>query len=168
MIDAARKLHIETEAAKHLRYRLLELTDDEETTRDTIEGETNLHEAIRGALLSIEDDQALVDGIGARLADLTERSRRLKTRIDSKRFLIEEAMQAGSLTKLETDIATVSLRSIPPKVVITDEARLPPDFLIPQPPKPDMASIKDALANSTPVPGAELSNGGIGLTIRRK
>lgn len=168
MIDAAHKLLVETEAAKRLRARLAELTDDEETTRDTIEGETDLHEAIRGALLSIEDDQALVDGITARQADLTERGRRIKTRIDTKRSLVEEAMQAGSLTKLETDIATVSLRAIPPKVLITDEARLPQSYLIPQPPKIDMASIKDALANSTPVPGAELSNGGVGITIRRK
>lgn len=168
MVDAAHKLLVETEAAKRLKSRLLELTDDEETTRDTIEGETNLHEAIRGALLSIEEDQALVDGITARQADLTERGRRIKARIDSKRSLVEEAMQAGSLSKLETDIATVSLRAIPPKVIITDEAQIPQSYLIPQPPKIDTASIKDALATSTLVPGAELSNGSIGLMIRRK
>lgn len=168
MIDAARKLHVETEAAKRLHYRLLELTDDEEATRDTIEGETNLHEAIRGALLSIEDDQALVDGIGCRMGDLSYRGQRLQARIEAKRKLVEEAMQAGSITKLETDIATVSLRAVPPKLIITNEALIPPSYLIPQPPKIDKASIKDALANSTPVPGAELSNGGTSIVIRRK
>jgi hypothetical protein len=168
VIDAAHKLLVETEAAKRLRSRLLELTDDEDTTRDTIEGETNLHEAIRAVLLSIEEDQALVDGIDARMADLTARCSRIALRIEAKRGLIEEAMQAGEIKKLETDIATVSLRAIPPKLIITDEAQIPQNYLIPQPPKIDKASVKDALANSTPVPGAELSNGGVGLTIRRK
>ena len=50
-------------------------------------------------------------------------------------------------------------------VNITDENILPEDYLIPQPPKVDKTSLKEALKSGIEVPGAELKQTE-GLRIR--
>ena len=58
-----------------------------------------------------------------------------------------------------------SIQKNPVSVNITDENILPEDYLIPQPPKVDKSSLKEALKNGIEVPGAELKQTE-GLRIR--
>ena len=166
--NVAHDMHREIKAVEALRAGLAKMTDDAEVIRDTIEGASNLHELIRTVLLSIDEDQALVDGIDARLADLGERRRRFKARIEAKRAQVEQAMMIGELQSVELDLGTFYLSTVAPKVVPTDESLIPSEFYEPQPPKLDTKKLLAALKDGRAIPGAELSNGGVTLALRRK
>lgn len=168
MSDVTHELNKQINAASVLRAGIEKLTDDSDTIRDTIEGETSLREAVRATLLSIEEDQLMVDGLVARIADLIERRDRFKDRIEAKRALIEQALEIGETPSLETDLGTVSLRSVPPSVIVTDEAAVPSQFWRPALPTLDKKALLAALNSGLPIPGATLSNGGRSMTLRRK
>lgn len=168
MADDQHRMLREIKAAEAIKAGLLAVTDDEDAIRDTIEGETNLHEMVRGMLLSIEDDQLMVDGASARITDLQERKRRFEERIDSKRSLIEQAMLVGEIDKFEMDLATISLRATPQKAIVAEESEIPSEFFAPQPPKLDTKKLTAALKEGQAIPGASLSNGGRTISIRRK
>lgn len=163
--DALRR---ETKAVTALRAGLLQITDDKDVIRDTIEGASNLHETIRAVLVSIDDDQAMVDGISARMEDMSERRRRFKDRIEAKRAQVEQAMLIGELTTVECDLGTFYLTTVPPKAVPADESVIPSEFYEPQAPKLDTRKLLAALKEGRAIPGAHLSNGGVTLALRRK
>jgi len=75
-------------------------------------------------------------------------------------------MEATELRKMELPEATLSIRSVAPSVIITDEENLP-DIACKFERKPDKAKIKELLASGW-VAGATLSNGTKSLTIRIK
>ena len=161
------RLARETEAAAVLRKSLAEFEDDEDLLRDTIEGQTSLHEMIATVLDSIEQDNEHVTGIGKRADDLGVRQQRLKKRIARKRALIEQAMAVGEIKTLELAEATVSLRRAPPKLVVENEADVPSSYWVAQDPKLDRKALTQALRDGDQVPGASLDNGGLSVTIRR-
>jgi Siphovirus Gp157 len=102
-------------------------------------------------------------------------------------------MAVAEQQKLRRPTATLTLRKLPPDVVVTSEADIPSEFFVPQPPPPpklDKAALKEALqkrekkvefaasledaeereralASLPPIPGAMLNNGGFSLQIRR-
>ena len=104
----AHGLHKQIRAAEVLKAGRVQITDDADAIRDTIEGSTNLHECIRAVLLSIENDQAMVDGLTARIDELVSRRDRFKDRVRSKRTLIEQAMSVGELQSVERAMANGS------------------------------------------------------------
>lgn len=158
-----------------LRDRLLaefpELREDETALADTLDGVSDLDEAIAAVVRSLDDDEAMVVGIGDRQTSLATRADRYKARIETKRKLIADAMEAAALKKIVKPDFTLSLTPVKPKVVITDEALVPPGYKIaptPPEPKPDKKQIGDDLRAGYVVPGATLSNGGFTVTLRRK
>jgi hypothetical protein len=167
-MNAEQTISKEIAAARALHEALaLVVGDDIEALRDTIEGETNLHEAIKDVIGSIREDEILVAGLTTIITDLEQRKGRLSERIARKRAAIEQAMQIGELKKLELPDCTLSLKSVPPGLEITDEAKIPSKFWKPQDPKLDRNAVKTALKEGEEVPGATLGNGGISLQIRR-
>lgn len=172
MTDATEyQLRRQAEAAKALLANLKEIgaDDDAELVADSIEGETNLHEAIEAALAEIDESEVLIAGLKAKVEAFRARQSATEARRDRIRALIEQAMAMTEQTKLRLPTATLSLAKRKPAVVIDDEAAIPSRFWTPQPPPPpklDKAALKDALAEGD-VPGAHLDNGGFGLTIRR-
>lgn len=169
MTDATtHELHREMKAAQAIKAAVLAMTDDEDAIRDTLEGETNLHELVRRVLLSIDDDQLIVDGCKARIEDLAARKSRVASRIEAKRTMIEQAMAIAELKTIETDVATATLGKRPRSVVVTNEAEIPAAYWKQQDPTLDKKALADALKNNEAIPGAELSNGGSTLTIRRR
>ena len=157
----------EMKAAKAIKSGILSMTDDSVAIRDTLEGETNLQEMIRDLLVSIEEDQLLIDGTKSRLSELRSRGARFKKRIATKRAILQQAMDIAEMMRVETDVATVSLRSTPQSLSIVDESLIPSEFFEPQPPKINKKMILDALKSKMTVPGAMLSNGGQSISLRR-
>ena len=154
------------------RERLLahfpELEEDERALLDTLEGETSLQEQIIALMRSADNDRILGLGIKERMAELAARLSRMEERHDKKRELIASAMAAADLKKIEAPDWTLSLRRIPPSVVIQDEGAIPEQFKKSKTVvSVDKAAVKEALANG-PVEGAVMSNGGIGLSVRTK
>jgi hypothetical protein len=198
--DPDYRLRKESEAARLLLAGLVEmgLKDDEELIGDAVEGETDLIEAIAAALDGIDDDEVLVAGIDEKLRQLADRKKAAKERIGRRRGLIEQAMAiAWADQPLRLPSATLSLSRRQRDIVITEEADIPAQFWVPQPPPPpklDKKTLRDrlraraaaleeaqAMADAEQrqaalarieqehplVPGCDLDNGGFTLTIRR-
>lgn len=161
------RLALEIRAAQILKSALLEFTDDPDTLADTIEGETNLHEAIAKVMDGITEDEVMIAGLRTMTEQLVNRRLRFENRIDRRRNAIERAMAAGELTKLELPQATLSIRRVPPKLQVLSETLIPESFWVPQPPKLDRGEIAAAIKAGREVPGAALDNGSTTLAIRR-
>lgn len=141
------------------------LADDEQAQADTIEGATNLHEAITGAVARLAELETLKLGIDATTEILKTRRERLSHQEQALRGAMLEAMNVGALKRIETPLATVSRKSVPPSVVITDSNVIPAEYLKLQPPTLDRAALLRAL-KSGPVSGAALSNGGETIAVK--
>lgn len=166
--EAILSLERERRAAEALRETLSKMPDmDEETTRDTIEGETDLHGAIAGVVRLLTDTEVQVEGLTAIIEKMQARLKRYEDRRNFLRSAVEQAMVIGELPNLELPEATLSLGRRAANVVITDEARVPAKFWKPSEPTLDRKALKDALKNKEDVPGATLGNGSFSLTIRR-
>ena len=64
MSDIRHGLHLEIKAAAALRENLKDIIgDDDEAMRDTLEGETSLHELIDAAIADISKDVANIEGL---------------------------------------------------------------------------------------------------------
>ena len=153
-----------------LRRRLLEADPeiDERTLFDTLEGATNLKEAIACVVRSALDDEALADGLKLRLENMKERLERIEATAVKKRLVALAAMEDADIEKILEPDFTVSIRAAPPSVIITSEPDIPEEFWVPQPPKLDKRRILEVLKLGTAVIGAELANTKITLAIRTK
>lgn len=169
-MNITRELKIETEAARALLLNLRTVVsdDDEDLIHDAIEGETDLMETIDAAIMRLQDIETHGAAIKAQMAALKERADRFKNQGEMIRAAIASALGMTGLKKVERALATLSLRAVPPSVVVVEEADIPSDYFEPQPPKLDKRALLDALKSGEKVPGAELSNGGETLSIRSK
>lgn len=158
------------ELAKYQKLRALLVSEetDAQAILDTLEGETNLHEALIEVAESALDDETLAEAIGLRIAALQARKSRVEVTAEHKRGLIIMAMERAGLKQVKGPAATLSVKPLQGKAVIKDEALVPAKFFKPQDPKLDRAALTEALRNGESVDGAELSNGGVSLTIRVK
>jgi hypothetical protein len=158
-MDIVRTLHLEAEAARSLLRSLHTVLDgDDQAQADAVEGETNLHEAVDAALSRLAEIDAYIASLISRIEDMRARKDRFAAQADAIRAALVAAMEAAGLKRLERDVATVSLRPSPPRVVITSEADVPSAFWTEPRPVLDRKAIADALKAGQSVPGAELSN----------
>lgn len=164
-MSAVLDLEREKRAAEALRSKLAGITDEDWTL--TVESETNFVEAVDKALKEIDDAQALVLGIEAMGAQLEERRTRYDGRIKKLKEAICLAMQVGEVQKLERPSATLSLKRVPPGLVITDEKQIPMDYFVRQDPRLDRKAVMAALKDKQDVPGCTLDNGSITIAFRR-
>lgn len=156
----------------YLREKLLatfpELREDDQALADTLDGLTDFNEMVCRIIDSAENDGAMAAVLKTRIADMQTRVARFETREDRKRQAVAAAMEAAVVKKIEAPEFTISLRNNPPKVVVTDETRIPAEFWKEKIVKTlDRTLLKEALETDI-VPGAELSNGGASLTVRTK
>lgn len=167
--DAVSTLETERRAAEALRETLAKMPGiDDETVRDTIEGETGLHEAIADVVATLTDAETMSAGLAVMIEKFEARKARYEARTDFLRSAIEQAMVIGELRKLELPDCTLSLSQRPRQVVIIDEAKLPARFWKQPEPVIDKRALAEALKSTAEnVPGAVLSNGAVSLTIRR-
>lgn len=143
-----------------------EIIEDDESWLLALESETNVEELLTQIIRQIEDTKALVVGTKDRFEELKARKDRFESRVESLRALAFKLMEAAELPKLELPEATLSIRSVPPSVMVTDEEKLP-DIACKFERKPDKAKIKELLASGW-VAGATMSNGSKSLSIRIK
>lgn len=142
-----------------------DLAGDEELRADVLEGETDIKPVLERLVGHVQmaeaNDKAVIQ-----LADaLISRRKRFQSRADFFRSLIRRVMDAGELQKVVLPGATLSIRNVPPNVIITDEAALPDKFLRTTR-SPDKKALAEALKTGQPIPGATLSNGSTTLSVR--
>lgn len=141
--------------------------DDADLIHDTVEGETDLFEAVERALGEIAECEMVQAGCADMKQRLSDRETRAKNRAEKLRGLIDQAFQLAEISSHKFATATITTKRVPPKLIVTDEAAIPARFYAPQPPKLDRKALADALKSEGPQPGAEMSNGGTTIKIRR-
>ena len=147
-----------------------ELGEDAAALSDTLEGVSSFKDAVARVMAMIFEDEMLIVGIGNRVMDLKDRSERLTIRIEKMRAALAQAMERAGEKRVTLPECTVSLATVPGKVIITDESLIPDRFMFhPEapPPRPDKQTLARALKEGIEVAGAQLSNGGITVKVRR-
>jgi hypothetical protein len=163
-------LRTESNQYTELRRRILEADPeiDERTLTDSLDGMTNLREAIAGVIRSALDDEAIAEGLKSRLDDMKVRLERITATAERNREIALSVMEQADIEKILEPDFTVSLRTVTPGVVVTNEADIPEWFWIPQAPKLNKRRLLEALKSGEAVMGAELANSKITLAIRTK
>lgn len=140
-------------------------SDDDQLNHDMVEGETDFFEAVEAALDKVREYQTHIVGIDGTMKGLSDRKARMEKRVSSLRGLIDQAFQLAGVSSHTFACETVSIKRVPPKLVITDESQIPSKFFKPQPPKLDRKELLEA-AKGGEVLGAHMSNGGQTIQIR--
>lgn len=165
-MDSLNRLRMELERYDTTRRELEGEGVDGDFLTDTLEGATDLDEALSMLARELIERETLKGAIEKQKRALAERGERIAGSIETIRGAMCEAMQRANLPKLQTPMATLSLRNTPQKAVVTDADALP-ESLIRVKREPNLTAIKDALKSGETVPGATLSNGGVSLAIRK-
>jgi len=160
------------ELAQHIYLREKLETDfpevDREDLRDTLEGLTTLPEMLAAILRTQLEDVVFAAALKARLSDMQERLARIEEKAEKKRALVTSVMERADIRKITEPDFTVSLRPLPPPLLITDESAIPQTYWKPQPAKLDRRAIAAALNAGLVVTGAGLGNGGVTISVRTK
>lgn len=141
--------------------------EGEEAVAFAIREGTTFEEAIAEIASYQAESSAMAEAIAGRIRDMVERKGRFIRREETARRVIGDLLRQANVRKVELPECTLSLGHTPPSVRIVDETKLP-DAFVRIKREPDKAAIKEALKKGEAVEGAELSNGGESLTIRRK
>jgi len=155
-----------------IKARLLaefpDLAEDETALLDTLEGVTDLREAIIAIMRSRDDDAILIAGIQARIDELQQRGSRFSERAVKKKAFVAAIMERAEIKKIEAPEFTLSLGKKAQQLVISDEGAIPEQFWKEKTTRfLDKLALKDVLKVGT-IPGASLDNGGVQLTVRTK
>jgi Siphovirus Gp157 len=139
---------------------------DDETLRDTLEGLSSLPEALAAVVRGYLEDLSLAAALGMRIGEMQERLARFETRAERKRALVTQVMERAELRKLAEPDFTVSLRAVPPGLIVSDEGLIPADYWKPQPLKLDRKGLLAGLTAGAAIPGVSLGNGGTTIAVR--
>lgn len=168
MSSVVQELSREGEATKALLENIRDiLADDEEAKADFIEGETNLRQVLERAVCRLGEIDAMRDSIKSYTSEMDARAKRLSAQAEHIRTAIIAAMSAAEVRKVELPVATLSLGASPAKVVVISEADIPAQYWKRGDPTLDKRALLSDLKDKVKVPGAELSNGGEQLMVRR-
>jgi hypothetical protein len=150
--------------AKQLKARFAEL--DEDTLADTLEGFSQLPDLITEIVRSGLDDEVLVNALKERLEEMQARLARLKERHDKKRAMAAWAMSQAEIRRIQAPDFSLSLRPGSQRLEICDEARVPAQYFVPQPPRLDRAGVSAVLKRGEMVDGAVLVQGEPTIQVR--
>ena len=140
---------------------------DESAFLDTLDGETNAMDVADKLIALALDADAMADAIKTQAADMTARRTRKEAQAGAYRDKLLTVMDAMGMAKIERPRATVSRRKGMPSVHITDETAVPSQ-LCKVISAPDKAAITAQLLAGLDVPGAAITIGPDGVTVRVK
>lgn len=126
--SAARDMQKELAAAGVLKFQLKEIFGDDsdlDLLRDTIEGETDLHETVDRVLEQMAADEAHVAGIERFAQTMAARKKRIEDRLGTMGTMLKNALEIIEAPRLERPLALIFTRAKPAKVDVTDEAAIP-------------------------------------------
>ena len=107
--------------------------------------------------------------IDERIKELTARKGRILIGAENLRNVILQAMEIRGQSNITSPTLTLSKNELKPDIVIINEAAIPSEYFLPQPPKLDKKALKEAvLKDGLVLDGVSMGNGKISLTIRRK
>jgi hypothetical protein len=154
-------------AAMSLIQSLGDDAEDEEAVLLSLESESDVLDVARQIVRAALDAEAMAKAVKARIEALEQRHDRFEARAWAARETVKQMLDALNLPKLSAEDFSASLRMTPPKVLITDEASLPDEFVKVQR-SPNRTAIGKALDEGREVVGAVRSNGNVVLSIRTR
>lgn len=135
---------------------------DDKTFEDTLEAMSFDEEfeakaegyakVIRALLTDAQAVKSEIDRLSERKNRFEETAGRIKRRL-------QEAMAATGREKIKTPLFSIYLQKNAPRLVLDQDAEIPAEYLIPQPPKVDGAAIKEKLMAGESLPFAALEQG---------
>jgi hypothetical protein len=159
-----------TREAQAVRDLLASLKDilggDEDFAADVIEGETGFVEVVNWFVGQEGEDAAHIQAIQDYIDKLNHRAVNINARVERRRRALQAALETAGVKTVRCPLGTVGLRTTAPKVITTDEAKIPGEFWKPRDPVLDKKALAAALKAGARIPGAELSNGGVTISIR--
>ena len=144
-----------------------EYRDDLNVFWDTIDGETDVMDAVGSVLEEIIDAQANEAAIKLKLETYKQLAEKQKFKQDSLKRLLMTVLKATDQRKIPHKYGTVSLREGTESVAITNEKEIPSQ-LCKVTVTPDKAEIKKQLKAGVQIDGAELVTGPQTISIRMK
>jgi hypothetical protein len=128
--DPTKHLATAIESAREIveGLRAMDALDDAELIADMIEGGSDLMEILDRLYEGEDDDKIIINGIKARESELAGRRVAAEKRIESRRAVMERALEACGLDKIKRPTFTAFLSQLPPVATVTNEADLPSRF----------------------------------------
>lgn len=143
-----------TQSTQQLLEMLSEGEIPEDVYKDTVDS-LGAENAIDDVVKAIRNKQAEAEAFKAEADRLTEKKQAAEKAVDSMKKLILDYMRATDQKKTGTGLFTVSRRSSK-SCELTDEAKIPEQYLIPQPAKIDKKAILAELKEGKEIAGARL------------
>ena len=141
---------------------------DEETLADTVEGLTDLHDIVAAIVRSALTDEALAEGLKARIDDMQARLLRFEDRASKRRQIARDVMVQTEIRKITAPDLTVSLRMSNPALVVADEGAIPKTYWLVPEPRLNRQSLTADLKSGVTIAGASLSDPRPILAVRAK
>jgi hypothetical protein len=156
-----------------LREQLLaiepDMATDEQLLCDTIDGQSDVIDQLRAIIRLGIEAELFADALDRHMKVLQQRRSRFEARGDACRSAVRDAMETLGLKSLLAEDFTVSIVPGRPRVVVSDMALLPPEYVRTKS-EPNLTAIAAALKALKPdetFPGASFSNSPPIITVRR-
>lgn len=143
-----------TQSTQQLLEMLSEGEIPEDVYKDTVDS-LGAENAIDDVVKAIRNKQAEVEMFKAEADKLDEKAAAAQKSVESLKKLILDYMRATDQKKTGTGLFTVSRRSSK-SCELTDETKIPEQYLIPQPAKIDKKAILAELKEGKEIAGARL------------
>jgi Siphovirus Gp157 len=150
------------------RVRAQDLQIDEQTLADTVEGLTDVHEILAAIVRAALADEALVNGLKGRIAEMQDRLDRLQDCAAKRRQIAKEVMVELGIKKITAPDFTVSIRPGMPSLLIIDEKAVPSVYWQPVAPRLKRQELLNELKQGTEITGVTLSNPEPVLSVRTR
>ena len=148
---------------------LADLDLPEETVRDTLESLGGELEAKAQSVVGFTRHlETLAASIKAAEAEMAARRKTIENRVDHMKKYVLDCMQNNGIQKIECPYFVMSIAKNPPAVDVFDEAMIPADYFVEQPPPPprlDKKLVMQAMKDGFDVPGCRISQG-VRLSIK--
>ena len=150
------------------RIRAQDPQIDDETLADTVEGLTDVHEILQAVIRAALADEALVQGLKGRIAEMEDRLGRLQDRALKRRQIARDVMVELDLKKLQAPDFTATVRQGTPSLLVIDEAAVPSIFWEPREPRLKRQELAQELKHGAEIAGVTLSNPEPVLSVRTR
>lgn len=123
---------------------------DPSALADTLQAiEESIQDKVQNTALVIRNLEADVDAIKAEEKRLADRRKAIENNCKGLKDYLYQQMTATDLKRIKGTIVTVGIQKNPASLDIAEGAIVPPEYMIPQPPKVDkkllLAAVKDGM-----------------------